>query len=52
MFPKSSGANIGLGFQRSFSKGRTLNQYTDDFISNMKEILHSMEQVLFQCLEQ
>ncbi len=33
MFPKSSGANIGLGIQRSFSKGRTLNQYTDDFIS-------------------
>ena len=33
MFPKSSGANIGLGIQRSFSKGVTLNKYTDDFIS-------------------
>ena len=33
MFPKGSGANIGLGIQRSFSKGRSLNQYTEDFIS-------------------
>ena len=33
MFPKSSGANIGLGIQRSFSKGRSLNDYTEDFIS-------------------
>ena len=33
MFPKNSGANIGLGIQRSFSKGVTLNKYTDDFIS-------------------
>ncbi len=33
MFPKSSGANIGLGIQRSFSKGRSLNQYADEFIS-------------------
>tara|TARA_B100000405_G_scaffold61685_1_gene42073 strand:- start:3287 stop:4387 length:1101 start_codon:yes stop_codon:yes gene_type:complete len=32
MFPKSSGANIGLGIQRSFSKGKTMNQYADDFI--------------------
>ena len=33
MFPKSSGANIGLGIQRSFSKGRSLNEYTEEFIS-------------------
>ena len=33
MFPNSSGANLGLGIQRSFSKGRSLNQYTEDFIS-------------------
>ena len=34
MFPKSTGANIGLGLQRSFSKGRSLNQYAEEFISN------------------
>jgi digeranylgeranylglycerophospholipid reductase len=33
MFPKSSGANIGLGIQRSFSKGISLNQYAEKFIS-------------------
>ncbi len=33
MFPKQSGANIGLGIQRSFTKGKNLNQYTDEFIS-------------------
>ena len=33
MFPKGDGANIGLGIQKSFSKGRSLNQYTEDFIS-------------------
>ncbi|MEE2748114.1 MAG: NAD(P)/FAD-dependent oxidoreductase [Candidatus Thermoplasmatota archaeon] len=33
MFPKSSGANIGLGIQRSFSKGRSLNQFAEEFIS-------------------
>ncbi|MDE0707444.1 MAG: NAD(P)/FAD-dependent oxidoreductase [Candidatus Poseidoniales archaeon] len=33
MFPKSSGANIGLGIQRSFSKGCSLNQYAEEFIS-------------------
>tara|TARA_B100000886_G_scaffold197201_1_gene135906 strand:- start:262 stop:1362 length:1101 start_codon:yes stop_codon:yes gene_type:complete len=33
MFPKNTGANIGLGIQRSFSKGVTLNKYTDEFIS-------------------
>ena len=33
MFPKQSGANIGLGIQRSFAKGKSLNQYTDEFIS-------------------
>lgn len=33
MFPKSSGANIGLGIQRNFAKGKTMNQYADEFIS-------------------
>ncbi len=33
MFPKDQGANIGLGIQKSFSKGRSLNQFTEDFIS-------------------
>ena len=33
MFPKENGANIGLGIQRNFSKGRSLNQYTEEFIS-------------------
>ena len=33
MFPKNQGANIGLGIQKSFSKGRSLNQFTEDFIS-------------------
>jgi digeranylgeranylglycerophospholipid reductase len=33
MFPKESGANIGLGIQRSFAKGKTLNQFTDEFTS-------------------
>ena len=34
MFPKSSGANIGLGIQRKFARGRSLNQFADEFISN------------------
>ena len=33
MFPKEDGANIGLGIQRNHSKGRSLNQYAEDFIS-------------------
>lgn len=33
MFPKTGGANIGLGIQRSFAKGKTLNHYADNFIS-------------------
>ena len=33
MFPKQSGANIGLGIQRNFAKGKSLNQFTDEFIS-------------------
>ncbi len=33
MFPKSSGANIGLGIQKSFSKGKSMNQYANEFIS-------------------
>ena len=33
MFPKSSGANIGLGIQKSFSKGKSMNEYANEFIS-------------------
>ncbi len=33
MFPKDNGANIGLGIQRSFAKGRTLNDFTEKFVS-------------------
>jgi digeranylgeranylglycerophospholipid reductase len=33
MFPKEKGANIGLGIQRNFAKGRSLNQCTEQFIS-------------------
>ena len=32
MFPKSEGANIGLGIQKSFAKGKSLNKYSSDFI--------------------
>ena len=32
MFPKSSGANIGLGIQKNFSKGKSLNLFAADFI--------------------
>ncbi len=32
MFPKSEGANIGLGVQKSFSKGIPLNKYASKFI--------------------
>ena len=34
MFPKSSGANIGLGIQRKFARGRSLNEFADEFTSN------------------
>ena len=33
VFPKESGANIGLGIQREFSKGNSLNSLADQFIS-------------------
>jgi len=33
MFPKKGGANIGLGIQRKLAKGRSLNEYAEDFIS-------------------
>ena len=33
MFPKGQGANIGLGIQKSFSKGKSLNKFTDEFLS-------------------
>ena len=32
MFPKSEGANIGLGIQKSFAKGKSLNKYSKEFI--------------------
>jgi digeranylgeranylglycerophospholipid reductase len=34
MFPKSTGANIGIGIQRNIAKGGNLNQYAEDFFSN------------------
>jgi len=33
MFPKGSGANIGLGIQRRMAKGRSLNEFSEEFIS-------------------
>jgi digeranylgeranylglycerophospholipid reductase len=33
MFPKANGANIGVGIQNKFSKGKKLNDLTDDFVS-------------------
>lgn len=33
MFPKGQGANIGLGIQRNFSKKKSLNEYTKEFVS-------------------
>ncbi len=32
MFPKSSGANIGLGIQKNFAKGKPLKKLADQFI--------------------
>lgn len=32
MFPKSSGANIGIGVQKNFTKGKSLNLFAADFI--------------------
>jgi len=32
MFPKAQGANIGIGIQKSFAKGKSLNKYSRDFI--------------------
>jgi digeranylgeranylglycerophospholipid reductase len=32
MFPKQGGANIGVGIQNKFTKGRSLNLFTDDFV--------------------
>jgi digeranylgeranylglycerophospholipid reductase len=32
LFPKSGGANIGVGIQNKFAKGRTLNLFTNDFV--------------------
>ena len=32
MFPKKSGANIGLGVQKTFTKGGSLNKYASNFI--------------------
>jgi digeranylgeranylglycerophospholipid reductase len=32
VFPKKGGANIGVGIQKKFSKGKSLNIFTDDFV--------------------
>jgi digeranylgeranylglycerophospholipid reductase len=33
MFPKENGANIGVGIQNKFSKGRNLNDLTENFVN-------------------
>jgi len=33
VFPKKEGSNIGVGIQRRLSRGRSLNQFAEDFIS-------------------
>ena len=39
MFPKQGGANIGVGIQNKFAKGRSLNLFADEFIGRYgKEI--------------
>jgi digeranylgeranylglycerophospholipid reductase len=37
MFPKENGANIGVGIQNKFSKGKTLNNLTDNFVHRYGE---------------
>ena len=37
MFPKQGGANIGVGIQNKFAKGRSLNLYAEDFIQRYGE---------------
>ena len=32
VFPKEGGANIGVGIQKKFSKGKSLNIFADDFV--------------------
>ncbi len=36
VFPKEGGANIGLGIQRKFAKGQSLNIFADNFFSKYK----------------
>jgi len=33
MFPKKNGANIGVGIQNKFSRGKNLNDLTKDFVN-------------------
>jgi len=33
VFPKKKGSNIGLGIQRRLARGKSVNEYADDFIS-------------------
>ena len=33
VFPKEGGANIGVGIQKKFSKGKSLNVFTEEFLS-------------------
>ena len=37
MFPKQGGANIGVGIQNKFAKGRSLNLFADEFIGRYGE---------------
>ena len=36
MIPKNGGANIGIGIQTRFSKGKSLNSLAEDFFSNFE----------------
>ena len=36
MIPKEGGANIGIGIQTRFSKGKNLNSLAEDFFSNFE----------------
>lgn len=36
VIPKADGANIGVGIQRRFSRGRSLNEFAADFFANYR----------------
>ena len=52
VFPKERGANIGLGIQNKFSKGRSLNSQLRVSSPTMKEISPSEGLVPFRCPDQ